>query len=33
MTNFDVIPVAQKRSSEFKRVMRDFLQKQMERNL
>jgi DNA-binding LytR/AlgR family response regulator len=33
MTNFDVIPVAQKRSSDFKRVMRDFLQKQMERNL
>lgn len=33
MTNYDTIPVAQKRSSEFKRVMRDFLQKRMERNL
>lgn len=33
MTNYDTIPVAQKRSPEFKKVMRDFLQKQMERNL
>ncbi|SHO50311.1 LytR/AlgR family response regulator transcription factor [Anaerocolumna xylanovorans] len=33
MTNNDKVPVAQKRSSEFKRVMRDFLQKQMEKNL
>lgn len=33
MTNNDIIPVAQKRSSEFKRVMRDFLQRQMDNNL
>lgn len=33
MTNNDTIPVAQKRSSEFKRVMRDFLQKKMDNNL
>lgn len=33
MTNNDKVPVAQKRSSEFKRVMRDFLQKQMEKSL
>jgi DNA-binding LytR/AlgR family response regulator len=30
MTNHDIIPVAQKRKSEFKRIMREFLQKQLE---
>ena len=30
MTNYDVIPVAQKRSSEFKRRTREFLQKKLE---
>lgn len=33
MMNSDTIPVAQKRSSEFKKVMRDFLQKQMNKSL
>lgn len=32
MTNSDTIPVAQKRSSEFKKVMRDFLQRQMDKS-
>lgn len=30
MTNHDIVPVAQKRASEFKRIMREFLQKQLE---
>lgn len=30
MTNYDVIPVAQKRSSELKRCMREFLQNKLE---
>lgn len=33
MLNDDVIPVAQKRVSEVKRIMREFLQKQLENNL
>ncbi len=30
MTNYDIIPVAQKRSSELKRSMREFLQNKLE---
>lgn len=33
MLNCDIIPVAQKRASEVKRVMREFLQKKIENNL
>ena len=32
MLNHDIIPVAQKRASEFKRIMREFLQKKLESN-
>ncbi|BCJ95460.1 DNA-binding response regulator [Anaerocolumna cellulosilytica] len=32
MMNYDIIPVAQKRASDFKRIMREFLQKQLENN-
>ncbi len=33
MLNYDIIPVAQKRASEVKRLMREFLQKNLEKNL
>ena len=32
MLNYDIVPVAQKRASDFKRIMREFLQKKLESN-